>query len=222
MSDSSRGAGWRGSPAKHRAIMEAALRVFTREGYARASVDAIAAEAGVSKRTIYNHFADKERLFLGVVRTTLDSVSAEFGAALDETIGDSDDLERDLVALARRWVRLFLREDAAALRRLVLAEAPYHPQLLLGWAEAGPLRANDRLARALGRLSERGRLDVADPARAAEQLSMLVTSPAHNRSMLGTVALSDAEVDDVVVPNVRMFLRAYAPAMRPTPGEGRV
>ena len=45
---------------------------------------------------------------------------------------------------------------------------------------------------------------------AAEQLSLLVTNPAYNRSMLGTVALSDAEVDDIVVPNVRMFLRAYA------------
>ena len=41
-----------GSPAKHRAIMDAAARVFLRQGYAGASVDAIAAEAGVSKRTV--------------------------------------------------------------------------------------------------------------------------------------------------------------------------
>jgi TetR/AcrR family transcriptional regulator, mexJK operon transcriptional repressor len=197
--------------------MAAAFRVFTREGFARASVDAIAAEAGVSKRTIYNHFADKERLFLAVVQSTLDSVASEFGVALDETIGDSDDLERDLVALARRWVRLFLREDAAALRRLVMAEAPHHPQLLTGWAQAGLLRVNHELIRVLGRLSERGRLDVPDPARAAEQLTLLVTTPANNRAILGTVTLSDAEVDEVVVPNVRMFLRAYAPA-----GERRV
>ena len=201
---------WKGSPDKHRAIMEAAVRVFTREGYARASVDAIAAEAGVSKRTIYNHFADKERLFLTVVRATLGSVASDFAEALDETVGDSDDLERDLVALARRWVRLFLRPDAAALRRLVIAEGAHHPQIVAAWAEAGPLRANQGLAGALRRLSERGLLDVEDPARAAEQLSLLVTNPAYNRSMLGTVALSDAEVDDIVVPNVRMFLRAYA------------
>jgi TetR/AcrR family transcriptional repressor of mexJK operon len=203
---------WRGSPAKHQAIMAAAFRVFTRDGFTRASVDAIAAAAAVSKRTIYNHFADKEHLFQAVVLATLGSVADDFRHALDETLGDSDDLERDLLALARRWVRLFLREDAAALRRLVLAEAPHHPQLLIDWAEAGPLRPNHQLIRALARLAERGKLDIPDPGEAAQQLTLLVTTPASNRAQFGTVTLSDAEVDAVVAPNVRMFLRAYAPA----------
>jgi TetR/AcrR family transcriptional repressor of mexJK operon len=203
--------GWRGSPAKHQAIMDAAGRVFTREGFERATVDAIAAEAGVSKRTIYNHFPDKEHLFVSVVRATLDSVAVQFDAALGETIGDSDDLEQDFVALARRWVRLFLRQDAAALRRLVMAEAAHHPQILAAWAQAGAIRTTDQVARALARLTERGKLDVPDPGRAAEQLAMLITNPANNRSFFGTAALSDAEVDDIVVPNVRMFLRAYTP-----------
>jgi TetR/AcrR family transcriptional regulator, mexJK operon transcriptional repressor len=201
----------RGSPLKHRAIMEAAARVFLREGYAGASGDAIAAEAGVSKRTVYNHFHDKERLFQAIVRATLASVEADFDRALDETIADSDDLERDFVALARRWVRLFLREDASALRRLCIAEAHRHPEIMHGWAEAGPLRAQSQLVRALTRLAERGRLEVPDPTRAAEQLALLVTNPAYNRSLLGTVRLSDAEVDDIVIPNVRMFLRAHRP-----------
>src|SRR5205823_4068457 len=121
-------------------------------------------------RTIYNHFTDKEHLFQAVVLATLDSVGEDLRQALDETLGDSDDLERDLLALARRWVRLFLREDAAALRRLVLAEATHHPQLLLVWAEAGPLRVNHQLVRALARLAERGKLDIPDPAEAAQQL----------------------------------------------------
>jgi AcrR family transcriptional regulator len=201
----------RRSPVKRRAIMDAARGVFLREGFAGASVDVIAAEAGVSKRTVYNHFDDKEHLFLAVVRTTLASVEAEFDAALGETIADSDDLERDFVALARRWVRLFLREDANALRRLVIAEGVRHPEIMAGWAEAGPVRARSLLVRTLAQLAERGRLEVPDPERAAEQLALLVTNPAYNRSVLGTVALSDAEVDDIVVPNVRMFLRAHRP-----------
>jgi TetR/AcrR family transcriptional repressor of mexJK operon len=201
----------RGSHVKHRAIMDAAARVFLREGFAGATVDAIAGEAGVSKRTVYNHFEDKEHLFLAVVRNTLASVEADFDQALDETIADSDDLERDFVALARRWVRLFLREDASALRRLVIAEAGRHPEIMHGWAEAGPLRAHSQLVRPLALLAARGRLDVPDPARAAEQLALLVTNPAYNRSMMGTVPLTDAQVDDIVVPNVRMFLRAHRP-----------
>jgi TetR/AcrR family transcriptional regulator, mexJK operon transcriptional repressor len=201
----------RGSPAKHQAIMDAAMRVFLREGFTRASVDTIAAEAGVSKRTIYNHFDDKERLFVSVFRATLDSVTRDFDVALDETLGDSDDLHRDFVALARRWLRLFLREDAAALRRLVLAEAAHHPELIGAWAEAGAMRVNDRVARMLARLTERGKLDVPDPDRAAQQLTLLLTTPAQQISQFGTIRLSDGEVDDIVVPNVEMFLRAYTP-----------
>ena len=57
-----------GSPAKRSAIVRAALEVFLREGYARASVDAIAATAGVSKRTIYDYYGDKEQLFLSTLQ----------------------------------------------------------------------------------------------------------------------------------------------------------
>jgi AcrR family transcriptional regulator len=43
--------------------------VFCREGYAGANIDMIAAEAGVSRQTIYNHHGDKEKLFVAVVKT---------------------------------------------------------------------------------------------------------------------------------------------------------
>ena len=201
----------RRSPAKHRAIMAAAASVFVREGFDRTSVDAVAAEARVSKRTIYNHFHDKESLFISVIRATLGSVTAEFAAALDDTIGESDDLERDFAALARRWVRLFLREDAAALRRLILAEAAHHPEIFHVWVEAGALQSIDQLARVLRRLAERRKLAISDPALAAEQLSLLITTPAQNASMFGTVTLTDSQIDHLVIPNVQMFLRAYAP-----------
>lgn len=203
----------RGSPAKRQAIVDAAMRVFLREGFAGASMDAIAAEAGVSKRTIYNHFADKERLFIFVFEATLDAVVRDFDASVEETLGDSDDLDRDLVALARRWVRLFLREDAAALRRLVMAEARHHPWLIGAWGQAGALRVQERVERLLDRLAKRGKLDIADPSRAAQQLALLLTTPAQQMSLFGTVPLSDAQVDDIVVPNVEMFLRAYTPRM---------
>ena len=47
--------------------------LFARDGYERTSVDAIAAEAGVSKRTVYSHYGDKENLFLLVLRETYDN-----------------------------------------------------------------------------------------------------------------------------------------------------
>lgn len=60
----------RGRLDKRRAIVEAALRVFAQVGYAQASLDVIAAEAGVSKPTIYNHLGSKENLFRYVMTET--------------------------------------------------------------------------------------------------------------------------------------------------------
>ena len=63
--------GWQ---RRHDAIAGAALVLFARDGYERTSVDAIAAEAGVSKRTVYSHYGDKENLFLLVLRETYDTM----------------------------------------------------------------------------------------------------------------------------------------------------
>jgi AcrR family transcriptional regulator len=48
-------------------ILSAAYRLFYKEGFARVSVDAIAAAAGVTKRTLYNHFTSKDELLAAVL-----------------------------------------------------------------------------------------------------------------------------------------------------------
>lgn len=53
-------------PDKHDAITRAASETFLAEGFDRASLDQIAQRAGVSKQTIYSHFADKQALFLAI------------------------------------------------------------------------------------------------------------------------------------------------------------
>ena len=57
-----------GVPSKRDAILEAAARVFFESGYAAASMDEIAREAGVSKQTVYSHFGAKEALFGAFIR----------------------------------------------------------------------------------------------------------------------------------------------------------
>src|SRR5690349_12123523 len=81
-----------GNPRKRRAIIAAATTVFLREGYTRASVDAIAAEAGVSKQTVYNHFGDKENLFLSVTGAAQDDAVARVNVTLDEAFPDPERL----------------------------------------------------------------------------------------------------------------------------------
>src|SRR5476649_1016126 len=53
--------------AKRQAILDAAKILFLTKGYASTSMDAVAAEAGVSKLTVYSHFNDKETLFSSAV-----------------------------------------------------------------------------------------------------------------------------------------------------------
>jgi TetR/AcrR family transcriptional regulator, regulator of autoinduction and epiphytic fitness len=52
---------------KRQAILDGAIQVFTEKGYDVSSMDSIAEVAGVSKRTIYNHFPSKELLFQAIV-----------------------------------------------------------------------------------------------------------------------------------------------------------
>jgi AcrR family transcriptional regulator len=88
-----------GQPDKHRAILDGALVMFARDGYMRASLDAIAAEAGVSNRTIYNHFADKAELFQAVIQESTQRVSDTMIDVIDRHLGKVVDLEADLIEL---------------------------------------------------------------------------------------------------------------------------
>ncbi len=86
------------SERKRDAIARAAVTLFASDGYERTSVDAIAAEAGVSKRTVYSHFGDKESLFLSVVRETYEGMLARIGEIVDRVQWDRDLARRaDLV-----------------------------------------------------------------------------------------------------------------------------
>jgi AcrR family transcriptional regulator len=52
-------------------ILKAALKVFTQQGYAAATIPEIAGEAGVAVGTIYNYYAGKRELFIAVMKTLI-------------------------------------------------------------------------------------------------------------------------------------------------------
>src|SRR5689334_18399264 len=76
--------------AKRRVIAKAATDVFLRHGYVAASMDEVAAVAGVSKQTVYKHFGSKEQLFLAVIHAAINTVLDEIFAMLRSSLPESE------------------------------------------------------------------------------------------------------------------------------------
>jgi TetR/AcrR family transcriptional regulator, mexJK operon transcriptional repressor len=196
---------------KGEAIAAAALRLFLRDGYERTSVDAIAAEAGVSKRTIYNRYRDKENLFLSVLRDTYNSMMATFRGIADKHLGEVTDVQQDLTAFAIEVaLTMTTAPDRIALVRLIMSEAPFFPALIR--AEQEPTTMHGSITAYLARLAGEGRLAITDPTEAAEHLIALTVNQINARTMFGVVPVSDAEVERIVSGGVAAFVRAYRPA----------
>lgn len=193
---------------KRRAILAGALRVFARDGYTRASIDAIAHEAGVSTRTIYNHFDDKADLFGSVIQQSAARVAEAHIALMDRYLSKVTDLEADLVEFARAWVTPTSEHaDHVPLVRQIRAEAGHIPQVVVdAWQETGPLRVLRELARHLAQLADRGLLRIDDADRAANHFARLVSLT--NPSYRDAVA-SGGEIDEIVTSGVHAFLHGY-------------
>jgi AcrR family transcriptional regulator len=205
-----------GSGPKGEAIAGAAVRLFLRDGYERTSVDAIAAEAGVSKRTIYNRYGDKENLFLSVLRDSYVAMMVTFRDIAEAHLGEArlatgdGDVQQELTAFAREVAaRLTTAPDRTALVRLILAEAPFFPGLIR--AAMGPQTMHGIIAGHLARLAEAGRLAIDDPDEAAEHLVALTSNQINARTLFGTVPISDADLDRLITGGVAAFVRAYRP-----------
>lgn len=199
----------RGRLDKRRAIVEAALRVFAQVGYAQASLDVIAAEAGVSKPTIYNHLGSKENLFRHVMTETAARSNAKTLDVLAAFPTDPDELRPGLEDVAQKLVDCYCDEQSESVRRLLYAEAVRFPDLFDAVRASGPNQFTEALAGRLARLANAGHLRVEDPVRAANQFIALVYEELPGMSALGTRPLDPADVGKVVTAGVDTFLRAF-------------
>jgi len=201
----------RGRVQKRQAILDAALSVFTREGYGLASIDAIAAEAGVAKPTIYNHLGGKENLFRIVMVEAAEQSRTKILQALDAFPTDATDLRGQLTAIAHRVLECQAGERGWALQRLIYAEAPRFPDLCDTIRATSTDQVTNALAGRLAWLSNAGHLDVPDPVTAAHQFMALISGDLPLLSALGTRPVNGADLDRAVTAGVDTFLRAFTP-----------
>jgi TetR/AcrR family transcriptional regulator, mexJK operon transcriptional repressor len=192
-------------------IMSAAAQVFLERGYPGTSVDDVAAAAGVSKRTVYNVFTDKEGLFRAIIGdaiATAERFSAQFAATTTETT----DAAAALTTLARELARLVLGGRVVPLRRLLIGEARRFPEFAIDYYERAPGRVMAAVAEALRAFDERGVLRINDPDLAAEHFAFLAIGASLDRALFEPD--TDAAGADAAVERAERgaaaFLRAYA------------
>lgn len=161
---------------KRRAIVEAARERFLSDGY-ETSVEAIAAEAGVSKATVYNHFGSKEALFIAIVGDALDEALGTTLAEAEIQLRDTNEVREALIRTAGAWVAGVTDPSVLALRNLVTAEIRRFPQLGEAWEARGPGRFFPLLTALFERLERRGELRITDVEVAAIQLFALTLYP---------------------------------------------
>jgi TetR/AcrR family transcriptional regulator, mexJK operon transcriptional repressor len=197
-----------GSEQKKAAIVLAARELFLRDGFERTSVDAIADLAGVSKRTVYNHYEDKRTLFLAVIHETYGVMMAAIYAIIDKYLTDVTDVVDSLTGFGLESANLAFRSiDRAAMVRLIITEASHFPELQRERMRS--FTVTDRLAQRLAGIAERGLLDIPDPHEAADHLFALTFGQLNNRSLFGARPLADDEMRRIVEGGVRAFVRAY-------------
>ncbi|TGT42122.1 TetR/AcrR family transcriptional regulator [Mesorhizobium sp. M8A.F.Ca.ET.165.01.1.1] len=206
----------RGHEAKRMSIVDAAAGVFCREGFAGANIDLIAAEAGVSRQTVYNHHRDKEKLFIAVVRDLTERCNAGIFATIATFPDQPGNLEADLIGFAVRLNQnCICNRDGKFLRKLIQTEGERYPELFAEWREQGPGRTWPAIAARFARLAYGGHLTIDDPDVAARQFLGLVNAELQTTFMLGGTPRED-EVVQSATNGVRTFLRAFGKRPSPT------
>ena len=193
---------------KRTAVLEAAMALFPSRGYDGVSMDAIAQAAGVSKLTVYSHFADKEALFAAAVTECCAQLLPHRLFVPDPGLPVSE----ALFHIARPFVDLMMDERAVSLHRVMISQAGQDRRLTEVFFGAGPRAILLEMESFLHEASHSGYLRVADPARASEHFFCLLKGLGHVRVLVG---LSDPPTSDQRDAHVRevvgVFLRAFAP-----------
>lgn len=196
---------------KRAAILEAAKALFIRNAFAGTSMDAVAAEAGVSKLTVYSHFGDKDNLFREVIRARIQDLMPE------DTYQyvPHEDIRVTLERIALHHVRLDCDVQNVGTFRAILSDCrqgnPRYGKLL--WEE-GPDRTNGLMKRLLQQAVDDSRLDIPNVARAAGQFISLIKGEMLMRRMFGCEECAQSyatELEQTARDGVDMFLRAYLP-----------
>jgi TetR/AcrR family transcriptional repressor of mexJK operon len=200
----------RGSEAPE--LLAIARGMFIANGYRRTTMDAVAAQARISKQSLYRNYPSKDALYSAVVQDWVDrgyDAMRPHATALSE----ARQAREGLLGLARVLQAGLLSPPVLQMRTLIAAEAQRFPDVAADYVTRSWTRNLAMLAEALAILTARGLLHIDDPGVAAEQLTWLVVAAPLNRLTLeaGAHPYADDELEAVAAQGVATFMSRYGP-----------
>lgn len=190
---------------KREAIIQAAIAEFRANGFEITSMDKIAATAGVSKRTVYNHFPSKEELFAEILNQLWARISAEQAV----TYSRDQPLREQLRQMLQAKVQLMADENFLTLARVAIAATIHSPERAQNMVERMGER-EEGLTVWIRAAQADGRLKPVDPEFAAHQVQgLLKTFGFWPQMSMGRAAL-DVDMQNTVAESaLEMFLAHY-------------
>jgi AcrR family transcriptional regulator len=179
-----------------------------REGYGLASIDKVAAEAGVSTRTIYERYKNKADLLGAVISRLVDRMSTVLATA------DLNRLEprAALTVIAETITGRARDPDAAALFRIVATEAHRFPELAAKMRENNKSCVDNVVANYFSAQIARGALALADPDRSATLFLQMICAELHESLLFGgEAAVAQFDCKAHVEHVIDIFLLGAAP-----------
>lgn len=191
---------------KREAIIEAAVGEFRANGFEATSMDRIATAAGVSKRTVYNHFPSKEELFAQILSQLYRRIHENLGVPYRADRPLREQLQELL------WQKMSLLNDLnfIDLARVAISEAIRSPERAREMMERMSAR-EEGLTVWIRAAAADGKLRLSDPVFAASQLQGLIKGVAFwPQISLAQPTLPPAMQKQVIDAAIEMFLRCYA------------
>jgi len=193
---------------KESQIIEAARRLFLEHGYEETSMDAIAAEAGVSKRTVYSHFRSKEMLFVEI----MEAMCQHFGLTPQETIDPDSPPERYLCASAKFVLAKVMDPRMQSVMRTIAGEAAIFPEMGQRFWALGPGNMTAKITDYLRAQDAAGVLSVPDPRLSAGMFQGMVAGPTFLPMLFtGSAPWTPDDIDYIARTATAAFLVAHKP-----------
>ncbi len=193
--------------ARHAEMLDAALGMFLDKGYELTTIEALAAQLGMTKRTVYARYVDKAALF----RAAVDRAIQRYVVPIESVLAsESDDLQETLIRVAHIRIANLMTPEGLRLQRVLNAEAYRFPDIFDRFFAQAAKPTVDYLADLFERQSALGEIVTDNRARAAIAfMSMVVGAPA--RSLVAGGHIAPAELDERIRFSVRLFLNGVRP-----------